>query len=259
YYDHHKFPTNVWDRFSSTISDISLDVNSSASCVTLRGLSRIGNLTDDCLSRDFLIKYRTAAWLAAFGAISDHKENTKEVQAILDIYDKALIFYQAFSLKNACRKIQREREKRNIIAALSAGILPSEIHSVREAAHQAALEGKAAIGFINTHAMKYRNVAWILNCPVGSLGMNAYMTATLKNTKIGIACRTNGNKIDMSIRKQHYQEVLDLHKVTAKAAQTVGGTGGGSPDETGANIPEYKLATFLEVINELVSVSGDES
>ncbi|MFX1253264.1 MAG: DHHA1 domain-containing protein [Promethearchaeota archaeon] len=252
YYDHHELPSGILDNFSAYVSDLVHDVNTSASCVTLRGISQLENLTNDWLSREFLIKYRTMAWLSAFGAISDHKENSKEVRAILDIYDQALLFYQAFSLKNACRKITRERSKREIIAALSAGMLPSEIHSVREAAHQAALEGKTAIDFINTHAIKHNNIAWIINCPVGSMGMNAYMTATLKNAKIGLALRTNGNNIDISIRKQHYQEELDLHKITFKATQAVGGTGGGSPDETGANIPEDKLDDFLELLDSLL-------
>ncbi|MFW9995110.1 MAG: hypothetical protein ACFFD4_23940 [Candidatus Odinarchaeota archaeon] len=257
YYDHHDLPDGFIGHFSSQMTDIVHDVNTSASCATLKGIHQLEHpsLTGDCLTREYLINNRTIAWLAAFGGISDHKENSADVRSILDVYDQALLFYQAFSLKNACRKIQNERAKRNIIRALSVGILPSEIDSVREAAIQSAREGMAAIDFIKIHAATFRNITWIWNCPVGSAGMNAFMTATLRNTRVGIACHSNGLNVDMSIRKQHYQEFLNLHKITSKAVQCVGGQGGGSPDETGARIPEGKFKEFIRELDGLIDAA----
>lgn len=257
YYDHHELPNGFIGRLSSRVPDIVYDVNTSASCLTLRGIYRFEHpdFTGNCLTRDYIINNRVIAWLAACGGISDHKENSDDVRAILDIYDQALLFYQAFSLKNACRKIRNERAKRDIIKALSVGLLPSEIDSVREAAIQSAREGMAAIEFIKIHAVTQGNTAWIWDCPVGSAGMNAFMTATMKNTPVGIACYSNGLNVDMSIRKQHYQESLNLHVIAAEAAQRVGGQGGGSPDESGATVPEDRFDEFMRELNVLITAA----
>lgn len=257
FYDHHQLPANMdMEHFSTLVKDVKIDTSTAASCITLLGILEIienKKYTEKTtLTRDSIIQNRTLSWLAAMGGISDLKEDSLIVRSILDIFDKGLLFYEGFCLKNACRKIHSQKQKRDIITALSAGILPSSIQQVKDAASQAALEGKHAIEYISKNAVRYHNIALIANYLVGSKGMNAYMAATLMNSRVGIAWYTNGKNINMSFRRQHSENDINLHEIAHKTSKFLGGTGGGSPDEAGASIPAEKFQEFILSIDNLI-------
>lgn len=257
FYDHHQLPANLdMEHFSTLVSDVRIDISTAAACITLLGIVKIisnkVSTNSDTLSRESIIQYRIISWLAAMGGISDLKEDSLIVKSILDVYDKGMLFYEGYCLKNACRKIHSQSQKRDIITALSAGILPSSIQQVKDAASQAALEGKHAIEYIAKNAVKYKNIALISNYSVGSKGMNAYMAATLTNARVGIAWYTNGKNINMSLRRQHSEKDINLHEVAHKTSNFLGGTGGGSPDEAGATVSTEKFNEFILSLDNLI-------
>ena len=198
-----------------------------------------------------LLEHRQAALLGAYGAISDFAKQCPLLIEITNTYDESSIYYQAFMLKQASRVIQSEDVKRSIADKLSVGILPSEIFEVVEAAREASREVDVAIGFIQKNAERLGQLGVLLECPVASMGHNAFVTATSTGAAIGIAISRRNGYAYYVLRRQHHIQ-LHLGALATKVAHALDIDGGGEEATAGLTSDDTMIMEVLTTINEFV-------
>lgn len=203
-------------------------------------------------NKEDIIGNRRHALLGAYGAIADYAKKCPLLKEITGLWDESSIYYQAFLLKQASRVIQSNNMKRNIADKLSVGILPSEIFEVVEAAREASREVDMAIQFIQQHAQKYGEIGIIFECPIASMGHNAYVTATMTDSKIGVAIRRRSGNAYFVIRKQHDCEI-HLGELAAKIANKMECNGGGEEFTAGITVIDEYIVQVLQLLDNHVS------
>lgn len=244
YYDNHVLPSSIKDlNLKEYVHKYISDKKSSSSAVVF------GELYD--MSTINLKIYNYQAMLGAYGAIADYARDCPFLQSMLDLYDESNTYYQAFLLKQASRVIEDDAMKRTIVDKLSVGILPSEIFEVVEAARMASREVSVAINFIQTHAKKFGDLGIIIECPIASMGHNAYVAATMTDSRIGVAIRRQGGNTYFVLRRRQ-QETIHLGKLATKVAEDLGCDGGGEEATAGITAEDGKIAEILECLNKYI-------
>jgi RecJ-like exonuclease len=199
-----------------------------------------------------ITQHRVAALLGAYGAISDYAKDCDLLQEIVNIYDETSIYYQAFMLKQASRVIQSNDLKRTIADKLSAGMLPSEIFEVVEAARESSREVDLAIRFIHENAEKMGNLGILLECPVASMGHNAFVTATTTQSPIGVAINRRNGNANFVLRKQHDQKI-HLGELATIVAHSLDIDGGGEESTAGITASDTMIVQVLHQLDLFVS------
>jgi len=202
-------------------------------------------------SREDIIHYRKAAMLAAYGAIADYAKQCDLLEDIFNLYDESSINYQAFLLKQASRIIQSEDLKRSIADKLSVGILPSEIFEVVEAAREASREVDVAIDFIKDYAQRVGHLGVLPECPVASMGHNAFVTATMTDAVIGVAISRRNGYANFVLRRQH-NERIHLGELATVVAHDLNIDGGGEEATAGITADDSQIPVVLDRLNDWV-------
>ena len=206
FYDNHLLPNGLTSVIMEEeyVNEYYYHVNSSSAAATFEKV--YGTEFEE------IVKNRKYALLAAYGSISDYAKDCEFLEKILRIWDESSIYFQAYLLKQASRIIESENLKRTIINKLSVGILPSEITEIDKAAQDASREVDVAVPFIVQNATKFGDIGIIFDCPVASMGHNAFVTATMTQARIGIAVRREGDYAILILRKQH-GELINLGEI----------------------------------------------
>ncbi len=251
YYDNHSLPPDLTiEEVKSVTREYRHSIECSTSSITFEAL---------CGSDfDNPIKNRRQMFLAAYGAIADYAKKCELLKLTLDLWDEASIYYQAFLLKQACRIIESDSLKRTIADKLSVGILPSEIFEVVEAAREASREVDVAIDFIAEHAIRYGQVGVIVECPVASMGHNAFIAATITNSNVGIAIRRTGGNAIFVLRKKH-NFPIHLGRIASTIASSLNCDGGGEESAAGITASEELIPQVLEALNAIIEKQVDSA
>ena len=200
-------------------------------------------------TEEIILKNRRQALLGAYGSISDYAKNCNFLAKVDNIWDESSIQFQAFLLKQASRIIESDNLKRIIVNKLSVGILPSEISEVAKAAQEASREIDVAIPFIKKNAIKIGDVGIIYECPVASMGHNAYVTATMTNSRIGVAIKNNGQNSRLVLRKRKY-ELFHLGDLASQIGKQMACDGGGEMATAGITCPSDRVDDAIRLIDE---------
>lgn len=246
YYDNHILPEFIEDKsLKEYVHKYLSRKSSSSSAIVFQELyeSKV----------EYLRIYHYQALLGAYGAISDYAKDCEFLKAMLDLYDESNTYYQAFLLKQASRIIVDDSLKRAIVDKLSVGILPSEIFEVVEAARMASREVDVAVNFIQTHAKKIGKLGIILECPVASMGHNAYIAATMTDSRIGVAVRRQGGKTYFVLRKRH-DEKIHLGLLASKVGSELDCDGGGEEATAGITIEDTAISGVLDLLNKYLNM-----
>jgi single-stranded DNA-specific DHH superfamily exonuclease len=244
YFDNHSLPPELTeDEIKSVTKEYRHSITCSTSFITFDALYGLDPLHP--------IKNRRQMFLAAYGAIADYAKKCDLLKLALDLWDEASIYYQAFLLKQACRIIESDSLKRTIADKLSVGILPSEIFEVVEAAREASREVDVAIEFVAEHAIKYGQLGVIVECPVASMGHNAFIAATTTNSNVGVAIRRIGGNARFVLRKKHDFPV-HLGKIASIIAVSLNCDGGGEESAAGITAGEELIPQVLQALNTII-------
>ncbi|MHA2252878.1 MAG: DHH family phosphoesterase [Candidatus Kariarchaeaceae archaeon] len=203
-------------------------------------------------TEEIIVNNRRQALLGAYGSISDYAKNCPFLATVNNIWDESSIQFQAFLLKQASRIIRSDDLKRTIVDKLSVGILPSEIAEVDKAARDASREIDVAIPFIKKNAIKIGDVGVIYECPVASMGHNAYVTATMTNSRIGIAIKKNGEYARLVLRKRK-SELIHLGDLASKVGKQLEIDGGGEMANSGLTCPSHLIDEVIQLIDQMLT------
>jgi RecJ-like exonuclease len=192
------------------------------------------------LSEDFYL-------IAVLGAIADYLP-TKFVEKAYTIWGKELIDLE-YSVLTLGLDESRGWFKLTVIDELSNGKYPTDIpalvrKSIREVENERNIRA-----FVRSRVEKKGKIAYVVDPPGrGSSGKAAVLARTYGDKPIGLCARNVHGEIDISLRA----EKVNLSKVVIKAAEKVGGSGGGHSNAAGATIPGKKLKQFMDELNKLI-------
>ena len=199
-------------------------------------------------SREAIIQHRKPALLGAYGAIADYARQCSYLSDVFGIWDESIIYYQAFLLKQACRVINSNDLKRTIADKLSVGILPSEIGEVVDAAREASREVDVAIQYIQENATIYGNLGLLVECPVASMGHNAFVTATMTEQAVGVAISRKSGNTYFVLRRRH-NETIHLGELATMVAHDLDCDGGGEEATAGITADDSMMVMVLDRLN----------
>ncbi|MDH5401996.1 MAG: hypothetical protein OEY49_05860 [Candidatus Heimdallarchaeota archaeon] len=248
YIDNHILPWNVEYMQKEVIN---IDINDYVTTYIQKPEWSSSALTYATLYGDSfqsIIAHRNMALLAGYGAIADYAKKCSLLKLIIDTWDETSIYYQAFLLKQASRLIKSDDLKRSIADKLSVGILPSEMFEVVEAARESSRETDVAVKYIMDNAEKYDNLGVIIECPVGSMGHNAYVSATLTQSPIGVAITRKGGNAVFIIRKQH-EVAIHLGELATVVSRELNCDGGGEYSTAGIISDDNMIIPVLDMMN----------
>ena len=237
YFDHHSIPkTTTMDKVSKSLALYVHSNKASASELIYRYYM-------DDLPRE-------RVWLALYGAIGDYSDETPFAKKRIMNWDRRAIFFEVSSI---CLGIKNEEfsgynGKRKMVRALAKGINPSEIPGLVKSAKKAVNREFELYELVKAKAQKSGKVAYVKDVPTfGFRGPAALFAATVRNTRFGLSAHTRERYVDITMRTRDYS--IKLNVLADKAAEAVGGSGGGHAAAAGAKIPLGTFNKFLEGLN----------
>jgi single-stranded-DNA-specific exonuclease len=193
------------------------------------------------------------AWLAIYGAIGDYSDNTEFVQGMLLNWDMRAIYLEASVLVMGIKEDEFEKydNKRAIVEKLASGINPTDIQGLMSSARDAVKKEFELYEFVKKNAEKRGCVGLIRSSYLfGFRGPSALFASTVTNTKVGVSVFSRKNHTDLTLRARDRR--IELNSIASKAAEAVGGSGGGLENAAGARIPLEKLDEFIENLNRIL-------
>jgi single-stranded-DNA-specific exonuclease len=237
YFDHHIIPKNT--SVPALKKSLSLHVHSRSASAS------------ELIYRHFMKELPPErVWLALYGAIGDYSDDTPFARERMKNWDRRSIFFEVSTI---CLGIKNEEfadydGKRRIVKALARGDNPSDIAGLVKSAKKAVNREFDLYEIIKDKAKIQGKVAYIKDVPsFGFRGPSALFAATVRNARLGICAHTRQRYVDITMRTRDYS--LKLNVLADRAAESVGGSGGGHPSAAGAKIPKGTFARFLERLN----------
>jgi RecJ-like exonuclease len=238
YFDHHQLPGNLKE------SDIKVTkyehvLNVSASEIVYRHFQK-----------DIP---RERIWIALYGAIGDYEDDTEFAKEKIANWDRRALFFEVSTLilgiKN--REFDSYDAKRHIIKTMAHGENPSDVPGLVKSAKVAVTREFELYDFIKEHAKKQGHVGLMVNMPhFGFRGPAALFAATVTDSPVGMCVYDRRKHVDVTARKRNTD--IALNKLMERAAEAVGGSGGGHSEAAGARIPSGTLDEFVKQVNELL-------
>ncbi len=241
YFDHHPVPRGIRERdVRDSVKLYVHDLNVSASELIYRHYQKD------------LPKERV--WPALYGAIADYSEDTDFVRESMSDWDHRTIYFEVASLVLGIKsnKFSRYEEKRRVVRTMASGGNPSDVRGLVDSAKWAVKREFRIYGFVKKGAKKLGRTGYVTDLPMfGFRGPSALFAATVTGSPVGLCIYTRRKYLDVTIRKRTGNFKLNL--LAEKAAEYVGGSGGGHMEAAGARIPPGSLERFLERINREMS------
>jgi RecJ-like exonuclease len=236
YFDHHSIPPTVARRdLARSVTSLFHARNSSAS---------------ELVYRHFMESIpRERVWLAIYGAIGDYSDETPFVRERMLNWDRRAIYFETSAI---CMGIKSDQfsgydSKRRVVRALSRGLNPSQVPGLVKVASDAVNREFELYEVIKHKAQSLGGIGFVRDVPsFGFRGPSALFAATVSDSRIGVCAHTRERYIDITMRTRDYSVRLNL--LADRAAESVGGSGGGHPGAAGAKIP---LGTFTRFLREL--------
>ncbi|MBI4020178.1 MAG: DHH family phosphoesterase [Candidatus Aenigmarchaeota archaeon] len=236
YFDHHPLPSGITEALVD--KSVRLYAHDEQSCGSELAYRKFA----PSLPPEMVL-------LAIYGAIGDYTDSTRFVQAALADWEKRTLYFEIATLVLGMKgeRFSGYDAKREIVRIMAKGGKPSDMPGLVEAARDAADREFELYDFVKKKARQQGNVGCIEKLPrFGFRGAAALFAATATGKPVGIAVYKRRNYLDITIRRRGN---ADLHKAAEKAAEAVGGSGGGHPEAAGARIPKDRLEDFLKALN----------
>ena len=189
-------------------------------------------------------------WIALYGAIGDYEDDTKFAKDKIASWDRRALFFEVSTLilgiKN--REFDTYDAKRRIVKTMARGENPSDVPGLVNSAKVAVTREFELYEFIKEHAKRDGRLGLIVNMPrFGFRGPAALFAATVTGCPMGLCVYEREGHTDITARKRNTG--ILLNKVMERAAEHVGGSGGGHSEAAGARIPTGKLKEFVKHVN----------
>ena len=239
YFDHHELPAGLMDK-DIKISKYVHQQNVCTSELVYRNLN--AGLPEERI------------WLALYGAIGDFEDSSPFVKDRILSWDRRALYFEVSTLilgiKN--REFDSYDAKRRIVRMLSKGLNPSDVPGLVKSAKEAVTREFELYEYIKSNARKKGKVGYVEDVPhFGFRGPSALFSATVTNSQIGLCAYDRREYIDVTARKRGGD--VRLNRLMEKAAEMVGGSGGGLPSAAGARIPSGKWEKFLQQVNKILA------
>ncbi len=236
YFDHHPIPDLPFPE------GFELDTSASTSELIFK------------FFRDKLPEERS--WVALYGAIGDYCEDTKFVKEMMKDWDIRSIYFEASTLVLGIKndEFSSYDKKREIIQLLASGKNPSDFPGLVQSAKEAVKREFELYKTVKSKVKILDNLAYfVYDKYFGFRGPSALFAATAGKKDVGVSCFKRRDFLDITLRSK---KPFPLHELAEKAAEVVGGSGGGHPGAAGARIPDGSFEKFLKALDKLLTLSS---
>jgi RecJ-like exonuclease len=240
YFDHHIIPKSISkSRVKKAVNVYVHSRNASASELVYR------HYMDEIP--------RERVWLAIYGAIGDYSDDTHFVRSRIKNWDRRALFFEvsviSLGIKN--EEFAGYNSKRRLVSTLSRGDNPSDVPGFVKSAMKAVDREFDLYELIKDKAQAFGGIAYVKDVPsFGFRGPSALFSATVKGARLGICAHTRMRYVDITMRTRDYS--LKLNQLADRAAEKVGGSGGGHASAAGAKIPKGSFRRFLQELDRLI-------
>jgi single-stranded-DNA-specific exonuclease len=189
-------------------------------------------------------------WLALYGAIGDYADNTPFAIERIRNWDRRALFFEVSTISLGIKndEFADYDAKRRIVRTLARGGNPSDVPGLVKSAKRAVNREFDLYELVRGKAQSFGKVAYVKDVPTfGFRGPSALFAATVRNARIGICAHTRERYVDITMRTRDYS--LKLNVLADRAAEAVGGSGGGHAAAAGAKIPKGTFRRFLDELN----------
>jgi single-stranded-DNA-specific exonuclease len=193
---------------------------------------------------------RERVWLALYGAIADYADETPFSRERIRNWDRRGLYFEVSTISLGIKndEFADYDAKRRIVRTLSRGGNPSDVPGLVRSAKRAVNREFELYELIKKRAQTHGSVAYVKDVPsFGFRGPSALFAATVQDTRIGICAHTRERYVDITMRTRDYS--LRLNTLADRAAEAVGGSGGGHASAAGAKIPKGTFRKFLDELN----------
>lgn len=239
YFDHHPVPQGVKGKVGNAVNLYVHDLNASASELIYRHY------------QNDLPKERV--WPALYGAIADYSEDTDFVKERMRNWDHRAIYFEVSTLVLGIKadRFSRYDGKRRILKTMASGGNPSDVKGLVDFARLAVRKEFQIYRLVKSNAKRLGSIGYVKDLHLfGFRGPSALFAATVTDSPVGLSIYTRRKYLDITIRKR--QGDFPLNLLAEKAAEGVGGSGGGHKEAAGARIPLDSLERFLKIINKVI-------
>ncbi|MCK4714945.1 MAG: DHH family phosphoesterase [Candidatus Aenigmarchaeota archaeon] len=237
YFDHHIIPPAVTRQELS--KSLSIYVHSGKASAS------------ELIYRHYMNEIpRERVWLAIYGAIGDYSDDTPFVKERIRNWDRRALFFEVSTICLGIKEYEFADYdgKRRMVRILARGDNPSDIPGLVRSARKAVNREFDLYEIIKEKAQVEGKVAYVKDVPTfGFRGPSALFAATVRNTRFGVSAHTRERYVDITMRTRDYS--LKLNVLADKAAEAVGGSGGGHAAAAGAKIPKGSFSKFLNSLN----------
>jgi len=240
YFDHHPIPSNVNKKDIEKNIEYVYNTKQSSSELVFRHYQNE-------LPRERI-------WIAIYGAIADYTEDTPLIQERLRNWDKNALYFEVSTLVMGIKRdFNNYDKKRKIVNMLSVGKNPSDVNGLVMSAKKAVNDEFDLYEILKERAESFGNIGYVKDLHgFGFRGASALFSATITNKPLGMCIHTRDYHLDITMRRR--DEKIKIGKVAEKAAEKVGGSGGGHDAAGGARIPVGSLDRFLNEVNKLIKL-----
>jgi len=242
YFDHHVIPeTASLDKINGSAMLYAHDTNASASEIVYRHFQK-------ALPAE-------RVWLALYGAIGDYTAGTPFSEERMRSWDRMSIGFEASAIVLGIKeeKFSGYSAKRRIVSDLASGRNPSEIAGLVAAAKDAVAREYRVYSHVKSRARSFGSIGYVTSMEhFGFRGPAALFAATVTDKPVGLAVFRVHDHLDVTARTRANDPAMKLNKVMEKAAEAVGGSGGGHPRAAGARIPKGMLNKFIAEADRLL-------
>ena len=193
---------------------------------------------------------RERVWLALYGAIADYADDTPFARERIRNWDRRALFFEVSTISLGIKneEFATYNAKRRIVRTLARGGNPSDVPGFVKSAKRAVNREFELYELIKDKAQSFGKVAYVKDVPsFGFRGPSALFAATVRDSRLGICAHTRERYVDITMRTRDYS--LKLNILADRAAERVGGSGGGHPSAAGAKIPKGAFRRFLDELN----------
>lgn len=192
-------------------------------------------------------------WLALYGAIGDYSDDTPFSRKRIKSWDRRALFFEVSTISLGIKneEFADYDGKRRVVRTLARGGNPSDVPGLVKSAKRAVNREFELYELIKEKAQTHGKIAYTKDIPsFGFRGPSALFAATVRDSKLGLCAHTRERYVDITMRTRDYS--LKLNLLAEKAAEKVGGSGGGHSSAAGAKIPKGAFKKFLEELNKQI-------
>ncbi|MDG6989613.1 MAG: hypothetical protein JRN21_09900 [Nitrososphaerota archaeon] len=234
YIDHHSLNPKLRSRLES-VTELVWDDRECASTLTY---TRFAN----SLGRDY-------KRLAAYGAVTDYRDQSPTAKRILEVMSRHTVFLEATLLSNALT--ETPSSAMDLVDALSSGKRPAQIPGVMD--HAMAQLSKAAANeqYVAGHGSKSGRIGWVKVGKTDHPSVFSTIVEGILDVSVGIAYKEKQEGwYDISMRSTDDMK-FHLGEVVGKFCAKNGWAGGGHTHAAGCKIPKEKLSALLYLLDSM--------